>query len=232
MPDPTIDQVLTPKPEARLRIYAWTPNEPPPAYAGLIKVGQTVRADVNDRIRRHALILDAIDSKLDLAADGSTLQLSDKEIQKTKEVLDGEIYTLTPKMKRTMILLRLDEMKSSGEATYDYPFITIEHVLPQTPPVGSQWCEWWPDQQIRERNVHRLGNLALLNKKQNPAAKNYEFEVKKNKYFFGKSGASPFAITTEIVSRKSWTVEDFEERQASFLKVLCEEWRLTPMAQV
>lgn len=49
---PTIDEILLPKPEGRLRIYAWTPNDPPPAYAGLIKVGQTTQADVNDRIRQ------------------------------------------------------------------------------------------------------------------------------------------------------------------------------------
>ena len=47
-----IDEILLPKPEVRLRIYAWTPNDPPPAYAGLIKVGQTTQANVNDRIRQ------------------------------------------------------------------------------------------------------------------------------------------------------------------------------------
>ncbi|MBA4228822.1 MAG: restriction endonuclease, partial [Hyphomonas sp.] len=52
MNKPTIDDILTPKPEARLRIYAWTPNDPPAAYAGLIKVGQTTQEDVNDRIRQ------------------------------------------------------------------------------------------------------------------------------------------------------------------------------------
>jgi hypothetical protein len=48
----TIDEILTPKPETRLRIYAWTPNDPPAAYAGLIKVGQTIQEDVNARIRQ------------------------------------------------------------------------------------------------------------------------------------------------------------------------------------
>lgn len=52
MRDPTIDQVLTSKPEARLRIYAWSFKQAPPDYAGLIKIGQTVRDDVNDRIRQ------------------------------------------------------------------------------------------------------------------------------------------------------------------------------------
>lgn len=52
LPDPSIDEVLTPKPEARLRIYAWSFNDPPPDYAGLIKVGQTLQPDVNTRIRQ------------------------------------------------------------------------------------------------------------------------------------------------------------------------------------
>jgi hypothetical protein len=52
MTNPTIDQVLTSKPEARLRIYVWSFNNPPPVYAGLIKVGQTLQPDVNDRIRQ------------------------------------------------------------------------------------------------------------------------------------------------------------------------------------
>jgi hypothetical protein len=47
-----IEEILTPKPDARLRIYAWTPNDPPSAYAGLIKVGQTTLEDVNVRIKQ------------------------------------------------------------------------------------------------------------------------------------------------------------------------------------
>ena len=47
-----IDEILTPKPRARLRIYSWTPNDPPAAYVGLIKVGQTTLEDVNERIRQ------------------------------------------------------------------------------------------------------------------------------------------------------------------------------------
>ena len=47
-----IEEILAPKPEARLRIYAWTPDDPPAAYAGLIKVGQTTLQDVNVRIKQ------------------------------------------------------------------------------------------------------------------------------------------------------------------------------------
>jgi hypothetical protein len=48
----SVEEILTPKPTARLRVYAWTPNDPPAAYVGLIKVGQTTLADVNIRIRQ------------------------------------------------------------------------------------------------------------------------------------------------------------------------------------
>ncbi|MBA1343937.1 DEAD/DEAH box helicase family protein [Rhizobium sp. WYCCWR 11146] len=52
MHKPTIEEILAVKPEARLRIYAWTPNDPPASYVGLIKVGQTTRENVNERIRQ------------------------------------------------------------------------------------------------------------------------------------------------------------------------------------
>ncbi|WP_313421840.1 DEAD/DEAH box helicase family protein [Brevibacterium casei] len=46
-----IDELLPERPEARLRIYAWSPNDPPAGYAGLLKIGQTTKTDVNARIR-------------------------------------------------------------------------------------------------------------------------------------------------------------------------------------
>ena len=46
-----LDELLPERPTARLRIYAWSPNDPPVGYAGLLKVGQTTKADVNARIR-------------------------------------------------------------------------------------------------------------------------------------------------------------------------------------
>ena len=52
MSKPTIDDILPPKQEARLRIYAWTPDDPPSDYADLIKVGQTTQNNVNERIRQ------------------------------------------------------------------------------------------------------------------------------------------------------------------------------------
>ena len=48
----SIEDILTPRSAARLRVYAWTPDDPPTAYVGLIKVGHTTQADVNIRIKQ------------------------------------------------------------------------------------------------------------------------------------------------------------------------------------
>lgn len=47
MSKPTIEEILAPKPEARLRIYAYSIDDK--AHKGLLKVGQTTR-DLNQRI--------------------------------------------------------------------------------------------------------------------------------------------------------------------------------------
>jgi hypothetical protein len=47
MTKPTIEEILTPKPSSRLRIYAYSISDP--AHQGLLKVGQTTR-DVRQRI--------------------------------------------------------------------------------------------------------------------------------------------------------------------------------------
>ena len=84
-----IEDILTPKPEARLRIYAWAPSDPPAAYVGLIKVGQTTREDVNVRIKQsqgqmqqaYALHVDVLAEREDgsVFRDGEVRQrLTDK----------------------------------------------------------------------------------------------------------------------------------------------------------
>lgn len=160
---------------------------------------------VNTRIDRYKKLIEAIEKEDDLFAEDSPLQLTAMEQKKAIDALDGEIYTMSPKHKRTVVLLRLDEALSSGEAEYKFPLITIEHILPQTPRDDSEWTQWWPDQDEREASVHRIGNLALLNQRQNSSASNYEFEKKKNSYFLGRSGSTPFQITTQVVAESEWT---------------------------
>ena len=132
------------------------------AYALLIR-----KAGINDRIERFSKLTAAIDKGADLAEDLSPLQLTRTEQYEVYVRLDGVFYETFAARARTTILLRLDTLLSGGGAKYDYKTITVEHVLPQTPPDGSKWLTWFPTPNDRFQWVHRLGNLALLTRKKN-----------------------------------------------------------------
>ncbi|MDZ3744527.1 DEAD/DEAH box helicase family protein [Pseudoglutamicibacter cumminsii] len=76
-----ISDLLPPKPSSRLRIYAWTPDHPPLGYAGLIKVGQTTKQNVAERIRQsQGQMQQAFTVHVDALAerkDGSTFRDTD-----------------------------------------------------------------------------------------------------------------------------------------------------------
>src|SRR5262249_52413016 len=160
-------------------------------------------------------ILELIEQGGDLKDPQSPLQLSEAESKQFLEELNGEIYRFSPD-KRLYVLLRLDAALSDGSASYDYGVISIEHVLPQNPPAESEWCRWFPDQNAREKQVHRLGNLLLLNFKKNSSANNKPFAIKKQAYFT-KNGVSPFALTTQALNETEWTEEVIERRQGVLL---------------
>lgn len=185
-----------------------------------------LRADINDRIDRYAKVLSAIekDEDEDLYLADSPLQLTSKEINRIVETLDGDLYLI--KRIRLYVLLRLDSALAQAQAVYDYPVITVEHILPQNPSVGSKWTDWFQDENVRARYVHRIGNLALLSRKKNAEAQNYEFDKKKERYFTGKIGVAPFALTTQVLSQSEWTPETVQKRQDDSLQILKEIWRL------
>jgi Type III restriction enzyme, res subunit len=129
---PTIEDILTPKPEARLRIYAWTPNDPPPAYAGLIKVGQTIQANVNDRIRQsqgqmsqaYALHVDAFAEREDGTGfrDGDVRQrLIEKGFENVVIGASREWMRCTPDDVKAALLELQKGLRFETARTDDFP---------------------------------------------------------------------------------------------------------------
>ncbi len=190
----------------------------------LAAIMMVLRAGINERIERYGKVITCIEKGEDLYMADSPLQLANGEKAKAAEVLNGDVYELIPRL-RSYILLRLDSALSGGGATYQYDLITVEHVLPQTPEPKSQWETWFPDPTLRAGTVHRLGNLALLTRKKNSSARNFEFDKKKTSYFT-KGGVSPFALTTQVVKEKEWTPAIVELRQGELLDKLKGVWRL------
>ncbi len=181
------------------------------------------RVDVTRRVERYGRLLAAIEAGKDLYARDSPLQLDATERIETIARLRAEIYTVT--RVRLYVLLRLDSALSSGGASYDHPIITVEHVLPQNPEVDGAWRSGFTDDE-RAYWVHRLANLVLLSRRKNSEASNYEFDVKKEKYFKTKYGTSPFALTTQVLGEPTWTPLLLKQRQDELVKALATLWRL------
>lgn len=182
------------------------------------------RANINDRIKRYGQLLNAIETGQDLYSPDSPLQLTRPECASILNNLNGDLY-YDYKI-RQYVLLRLDTELSGGEAIYTYPKVTVEHVLPQNPAPDSQWMQWFPTEEKRDQYVHRLGNLVLLSRSKNSRAQNYEFDVKKEKYFTGSDGVSPFALTTQVLNEKAWTPAVVDRRQQALVSKLSHLWRL------
>lgn len=183
------------------------------------------KAGVNERIERFSRLTKSIESGEDLFKDDCGLQLSPNEQYATYSMLAGPIYELLSARACSVVLLRLDALVSAGGATYDYDTISVEHVLPQTPKAESEWLSWFPEPETRAVVVHSLGNLALLTRKKNSTASNYEFTRKKNAYFT-RGGVSPFALTTQILQQTEWTESVVAQRQSQLLLILETHWRL------
>ena len=190
------------------------------AYAMLVS-----KAGINERIDRFSKLTVAIEDGRSLSNGESPLQLSPLEQARVYAQLDGPFYESLAARARSAILLRLDEFLSDGSAEYEYQTVTVEHVLPQTPPAGSQWFDWFPEEDERASWVHRIGNLALLTRRKNSAASNYDFDKKKREYFC-RNGISPFPITTQVLGKPEWTPAVVQQRQAELLGIFEKNWRL------
>ena len=90
---------------------------------------------------------------------------------------------------------------------------------------SRRWRTWFTDAE-RQQWVHRPTNLVLLPHRKNSEASNYEFDVKKQKYFVTKSGVVPFALTTQILMETEWRPAQLEVRQKALLAALASLWRL------
>lgn len=210
-----------------MKLYRYQPERLLPFFRDLERLAaglMILRTYVNRRIERYGRVLWAIEKEEDLCSETSPLQLTKEERQKVVEELSGNIYALGKVC--TFTLLRVDSELSDGSATYKYPIISIEHVLPQNPPKGSEWLEWFPNEEERINSTHRLGNLVLLSRRTNRKAQNFDFEKKKQVYFRSQDGASPSILTSQVLDHEVWTPETIEWRQAKLVNTLKKVWRL------
>jgi hypothetical protein len=183
------------------------------------------------RSERYYQLQMAIKQGKNIYASDSPLQFSDEEQHAIYRVLNGNLYTNVSATLCKYILLRLDTLLSDGSARYDFPIISVEHVLPQKPLANSEWLKWFPND-LRNRYQHQLCNLVLLSRQTNHEANNYDFAKKKSVYFSNRQGASPFALTSQVLRESAWTPAVLQKRQHELMSKLANYWRLkSPDAQ-
>lgn len=184
------------------------------------------KVGINERIETYAALTKEIEPetfKGDLAAL-TTLTLTDAQKRKFVAALDGDVYDDLPKARMALVLRLESLVRAPGVQLQDA--VSLEHVLPQSPPDGSDWIKWFPDEDERNGWTHRLANLVPLDRKKNSSASNYDFAKKKDAYFRGKGTASPFVLTQEVRSEKEWTPTLLAERQKRLVGVLKDHWNL------
>lgn len=184
------------------------------------------KVGINERIETYAALTKEIEPETfngDLAAL-TTLTLTDAQKRKFVAALDGDVYDDLPKARMALVLRLESLVRAPGVQLQDA--VSLEHVLPQTPPDGSDWIKWFPDEDERNGWTHRLANLVPLDRKKNSSASNYDFAKKKDAYFRGKGTASPFVLTQEVRSEKEWTPTLLAERQKRLVGVFKDHWNL------
>jgi hypothetical protein len=184
------------------------------------------KVGINERIETYAMLIKEIEPETfegDLAAL-TKLALTDAQKCKFVTALDGDVYDDLPKARMALVLRLESLVRAPGVQLQNA--VSLEHVLPQTPPDGSDWLQWFPDENKREAWTHRLANLVPLDRNKNSSASNYDFAKKKDVYFKGKGTASPFVLTQEVRSEDTWTPAMLIDRQKRLVRVLKKHWDL------
>jgi hypothetical protein len=97
----------------------------------------------------------------------------------------------------------------------DQQVITLEHILPEKP--EDKWPEFPPD--LADTYCKRLGNLCLLQAKQNSDLRSSGFEVKKLVY-----ADTPYELTSQIASVHKWTPDAINHRQSKMAELAVKTW--------
>lgn len=184
--------------------------------------------DVNRRFNRYRWLLFEMESNSESSMENplTSIELTEWEKEKFIEALDGKVYEL-PSWRRNYIMQQLNSFVGDGGVSYTANIFTIEHVLPRNPRKESEWLKLWPDEKQRQHWLNRIANLVPLTRERNSAAQNFDFDIKKEKYFKSQRGTTSYALTTQVCQEKEWTPKILEERQNYLLKEMKEHWDLS-----
>ena len=172
------------------------------------------------RIENTCKIIEAID-KIEVAEYVIEDDAFRYDFTLTSAQFDSQLYG----KKYCRYLLLLISVILSGNETSNLPdIVSIEHILPQTPDANSEWTKTFTEEQ-REECTNKLGNLMLISRRKNSSLGNYDFEIKKKRYFDKNVGC--FALSCKIyMTYQTWTYEDYTKNHNEILSLLTSYFKI------
>lgn len=169
-------------------------------------------------MRRPELFADLIRGMMDNG--DRVISLDRREKVRLAEALDMP-YTMQEKVRALT--------KAIDHALADTPVIHTnthtEHIIPRNPPLNSEWISLFPNDDIRERLTHSIGNFGLWSGAKNQSAQTATFAEKKAK-LFGEGKITTLPIMENLRHLTQFTEKEHAERQREFIDVLIKEWRM------
>lgn len=142
---------------------------------------------------------------------GNSQQMPDDKTLRDR-VLNANMYNL-----RAWLQIFFRKLESlDNPAPVDFSKLSIEHLMPQTP-TADWYAALGIDKETYERNVHRLGNLALAAKPDNSKMGNKPWEYK-NKIL---SSTSHLKMNQAVLAKEQWTIADIDERTEDLVVDIC-----------
>lgn len=146
------------------------------------------------------------------------------EVEFNHSWIGRPLYNLLRKQ-RLNLILQLLERGLHTKFTEEIEFkrsLTIEHLMPQ------EWRKNWalpegsPEEMEVNRNrlIHTIGNLTLLNDKLNPSISNSDWVMKRD----GIKNNSILLLNKSLIDLNSWSEKDIEERSKKLLSLAIQIW--------
>jgi hypothetical protein len=117
-------------------------------------------------------------------------------------------------------LLRLELVTAEHDSVREFNAKSVEHVLPQNPEPIGYWADHHDLVEMKEY-VNSLGNLVLLSKSKNSAARNFDFTKKKDKYL--KNRVSDYPRSIQVLGYSDWDKKTITERTAEAQKLVLQD---------
>ena len=102
---------------------------------------------------------------------------------------------------------------------------TVEHILPRAG--GPDWG-LFSNPAMRADVANLIGNLTLISYDQNKEADAKGYAEKRKLYTSFRGNPPIHALTRDIESISSWTMDAIEARQERLISRLCADWGLVP----